>query len=131
MAEGDLRGTETILVVDDEELILTMGRMVLSSYGYTVLTANSGQKAIELFTRSKKKVDLVITDLVMPGMSGRELTDHILKVSPETRIVLVQRLFAFQQCARTGKIFAKTVHVPGPAAQGQAGSDPVKRRESA
>jgi len=87
MADGDLTGKETILFVDDEDLLLTMGRMVLSSYGYTVLTANSGQKAIELFTRSKEKIDLVITDLVMPNMSGRELSEHILRVAPETRII--------------------------------------------
>jgi CheY-like chemotaxis protein len=87
MADGDLTGAQTILFVDDEDLLLTMGRMVLSSYGYTVLTANSGQKALELFTHSKKKVDLVITDLVMPNMSGRELSEHILRASPETRII--------------------------------------------
>jgi signal transduction histidine kinase len=87
MADGDLTGVQTILFVDDEDLLLTMGRMVLSSYGYTVLTANSGQKALELFTHSKKKIDLVITDLVMPNMSGRELSEHILSASPETRII--------------------------------------------
>jgi signal transduction histidine kinase/CheY-like chemotaxis protein len=87
MADSDLTGTQTILFVDDEDLLLTMGRMVLSSYGYTVLTANSGQKALELFTHSKKKIDLVITDLVMPNMSGRELSEHILRASPETRII--------------------------------------------
>jgi signal transduction histidine kinase/CheY-like chemotaxis protein/PAS domain-containing protein len=87
MADSDLTGAQTILFVDDEDLLLTMGRMVLSSYGYTVLTANSGQKALELFTHSKKKIDLVITDLVMPNMSGRELSEHLLRVSPETRII--------------------------------------------
>jgi nitrogen-specific signal transduction histidine kinase/CheY-like chemotaxis protein/PAS domain-containing protein len=87
LADSDLTGMETILLVDDEDLLLTMGRMVLASYGYTVLAANSGQKAIELFTRAKKKIDLVITDLVMPNMSGRELSEHILRVSPETRII--------------------------------------------
>ena len=87
IAESELGGKETILFVDDEDLLLTMGRMVLSSYGYTVLTANSGQKALELFTHSKKKIDLVITDLVMPNMSGRELSEHILRALPETRII--------------------------------------------
>jgi signal transduction histidine kinase/CheY-like chemotaxis protein/PAS domain-containing protein len=87
MPDGELGGTETILVVDDEDLLLTMGRMVLSAYGYTVLTANSGQKALELFTKSKKKIDLVITDLVMPNMSGRELSEHILKAAPDMRII--------------------------------------------
>ena len=87
IADGDLNGTETILLVDDEDLLLTMGRMVLSSFGYTVLTANSGQMALELFAKSKKKIDLVITDLVMPSMSGRELSEHILRLTPDTRII--------------------------------------------
>lgn len=87
VAEKDLNGKETILFVDDEDLLLTLGRTVLSSYGYTVLTANSGQKAIEQFTHSKKKIDLVVTDLVMPNMSGRELSDHLLRLAPDLRII--------------------------------------------
>ncbi|HEY3914413.1 MAG TPA: ATP-binding protein, partial [Verrucomicrobiae bacterium] len=83
----DLSGTQTILFVDDEDLLLTMGQMVLSSFGYTVLTANSGQKALEIFTKSQKKIDLVITDLVMPNMSGRELSEHIHKAEPSMRIL--------------------------------------------
>ena len=87
IATADLTGTQTILFVDDEDLLLTMGQMVLSSFGYTVLTANSGAKALEIFGQSKKKIDLVITDLVMPNMSGRELTEHIQKLAPQTRIL--------------------------------------------
>jgi signal transduction histidine kinase len=86
-APGDLSGTQTILFVDDEDLLLTMAQMILSSYGYTVLTASSGAKALEIFTESQKKIDLVITDLVMPNMSGRELSEQILRLAPETRIV--------------------------------------------
>jgi signal transduction histidine kinase len=86
-ATGDLSGTQSILFVDDEELLLTMGQMILSSYGYTVLTASSGQKALEIFTQAKKKIDLVITDLVMPKMSGRELSEQILRAAPGTRIL--------------------------------------------
>jgi signal transduction histidine kinase/CheY-like chemotaxis protein/PAS domain-containing protein len=87
LAPSDLSGTQTILFVDDEDLLLTMGQMILSSYGYTVLTANSGQKALEIFTNSKTKIDLVISDLVMPNMSGRELTEQIRRVAPQTRVV--------------------------------------------
>jgi len=87
IAPADLNGTQTILFVDDEDLLLTMGQMVLSSYGYTVLTANNGLKALEIFSQSKKKIDLVITDLVMPNMSGRELTEQIRRVAPQTRIL--------------------------------------------
>jgi two-component system cell cycle sensor histidine kinase/response regulator CckA len=85
VAPADLSGTQTILFVDDEDLLLTMGQMILSSYGYTVLTASSGQKALEIFTQSKKKIDLVITDLVMPNMSGRELSEQIRRLSRRTR----------------------------------------------
>ena len=84
---ADLSGTQTILFVDDEDLLLTMGQMVLSSFGYTVLTANSGAKALEIFAQAKKRIDLVITDLVMPNMSGRELTEQILRAAPGTRVL--------------------------------------------
>jgi len=83
----DLTGNQTILFVDDEDLLLTMGQTVLSSFGYTVLTANSGQKALEILAKSKRKIDMVITDLVMPNMSGRELTEHILRAAPGMRIL--------------------------------------------
>jgi two-component system cell cycle sensor histidine kinase/response regulator CckA len=83
----DLNGTGTILMVDDEDLLLTMGEMILSSFGYTVLTANSGPKALVILAQSEKPVDLVITDLVMPVMSGRELVERLRQVSPTTRIL--------------------------------------------
>ena len=83
---NDLNGHHTILMVDDEDLLLTMGQAILSSYGYRVLTANSGQKALDMLA-GKESVDLVITDLVMPAMSGRELVEHIRQRSPSTRVL--------------------------------------------
>src|SRR5581483_2930336 len=82
-----LNGTETILMVDDEDLLLTMGQTVLSAFGYDVLTANSGQAALELLSKGQKPVDLMVTDMVMPGMSGRELVEHVRRISPHTRIL--------------------------------------------
>ncbi len=84
---ADLNGTATILMVDDEDLLLTMGDAVLSAYGYKVLTANSGQKALDLIGRGDPPIDLVITDLVMPNMSGRELVERVRRLSPEIRIL--------------------------------------------
>ena len=75
------------MMVDDEELLLTMGQMILSAYGYRVLTASSGEKALEIFANSGAKIDLVITDLVMPRMSGRELSEHLRRASSCVRIV--------------------------------------------
>ena len=82
---SELCGVETVLIVDDEELLLNMAQMVLSSFGYRALTASGGRMALEIL--GKEPVDLVITDLVMPGMSGRELIDRIRKSSPQTRII--------------------------------------------
>jgi two-component system, cell cycle sensor histidine kinase and response regulator CckA len=83
----DLKGTQTILMVDDEDLLLVMGQTILSAYGYRVLTASSGQKALEILSKEKTPVDLVITDLVMPAMSGRELAEHVHRLSPHTPIL--------------------------------------------
>lgn len=78
----DLRGNETVLVVDDEELVLNMSQTILSSFGYRVLTANSGQKALEIFDSANPAIELVVTDLVMPQMSGRELMEQIQARAP-------------------------------------------------
>jgi two-component system, cell cycle sensor histidine kinase and response regulator CckA len=76
-SDKELHGTGTILVVDDESLLLTMADAILSDFGYKVLTANNGQKALQILERPDTTVDLVITDLVMPGMGGRELMEKI------------------------------------------------------
>jgi CheY-like chemotaxis protein len=81
-ATGGLRGTGTVLVVDDEAIVLTMAETILSDFGYKVLTANNGQKALTLLSQPGNKVDLVITDLVMPGMGGRELMEKIRQADP-------------------------------------------------
>jgi two-component system, cell cycle sensor histidine kinase and response regulator CckA len=87
VAFDDLNGNQTILMVDDEDLLLTMGKAILSAYGYRVLTANGGQKALDVLSHKNTAVDLVITDLVMPAMSGRELVERIRQLSPGTRII--------------------------------------------
>jgi CheY-like chemotaxis protein len=83
----DLRGNQTVLFVDDDETVLTLGQVVLSSFGYKVLPANGAARALELFSEAQSQIDLVITDLVMPGMSGRELIDHIRWVAPAMPIL--------------------------------------------
>ncbi len=82
----DLRGSQTVLMVDDEDLLLTMGQTILSAYGYRVLTANTGQKALELLAQ-EPKIELLITDLVMPSMSGRELIEYIQQQYPSLPVL--------------------------------------------
>ena len=86
-SQEDLRGNQTILLVDDEDLMLTMGQTVLSSFGYRVLTANSGARALEIFSAGSPTIDLVVTDMVMPQMSGRELIEILRMREPSVRIL--------------------------------------------
>ena len=86
-SDENLHGTQTILVVDDESLILNMAETILTEYGYRTLTANSGQKAMAILSREDTRVDLIISDLVMPVMSGRELVERVRQLKPETKIL--------------------------------------------
>ncbi len=85
--DSELDGRETVLVVDDEEMVLTMAEMVLKSRGYRVLIASSGEKALEVIAKTNSFIDLMITDMVMPKMNGRELIEKVRHLSPATRIV--------------------------------------------
>jgi signal transduction histidine kinase len=86
-ADEDLHGTETILVVDDENLVRTMAETILTDFGYKVLTAGGGQKALAILAHDDVKVDLVVTDMVMPGMSGRELIERVRQLAPAMKIL--------------------------------------------
>jgi signal transduction histidine kinase len=85
--DDELDGKETILIVDDEEMVITLAEMVLKSRGYRVLTATSGEKALEVFANTKSLIDLLITDMVMPKMNGRELIEKVRTISPTTRVL--------------------------------------------
>jgi two-component system, cell cycle sensor histidine kinase and response regulator CckA len=82
-----LHGAESILVVDDESMLLTMAETILGEYGYKVMTANTGQKALALLARDDVKVDLLVTDLVMPTMGGRELIERARTLRPKMKIL--------------------------------------------
>ena len=81
-------GTGTILLVDDEEMIIKVGKELLQELGYNVLSALSGQEAIEVYQKNADKIDLVIMDLIMPGMNGGETFDRLKKVNPEIKVLL-------------------------------------------
>jgi signal transduction histidine kinase len=82
-AEG---GTETILLVEDEESVRQLVRETLASRGYHVLEAGNGEAALDV-AMGELKIDLVITDVVMPGMGGRELVQHLAKSRPEAKVL--------------------------------------------
>jgi PAS domain S-box-containing protein len=84
-----LRGSETILLVDDEPSVLAVSKAILESLGYTVYELKSGQEAIAFYKEKKDTISLVILDMVMPGLSGGETFDRIRGLNPSAKIILV------------------------------------------
>ena len=82
-------GDETILLVDDEEYIRELGVELLTDAGYNVLTATDGEEGLGLYRREQKKIDLIILDLVIPGMGGKKCYEEILKINPKAKILIV------------------------------------------
>ncbi len=81
-------GYETILLVDDEEMILSVAADMLKRLGYTVLIAGNGHDAVEIYRKSPDEIRLIILDMIMPGMSGSETFDLLKTIKPDTKILL-------------------------------------------
>jgi len=84
-----LRGTETILLVEDHAPLLELAREFLTGLGYQLLTANLPLKALEISSRYTHKIDLLLTDVLMPGMNGRELAHQLRLQRPEMKVLYV------------------------------------------
>jgi two-component system cell cycle sensor histidine kinase/response regulator CckA len=82
------RGAETILLVDDEQMVLKVTRELLESLGYRVYAAGSGQEAVAVYMDKRNEIDLVILDMIIPGMSGGETFDRLREINPEIRVLL-------------------------------------------
>jgi CheY-like chemotaxis protein len=81
-------GQETILVVEDEPALRTMVKNVLKRYGYRILDAENGPKAIQIWEKEQGKIDLLLTDMVMPeGMTGHELALELRKRKPSLKVI--------------------------------------------
>ena len=86
--KGPMKGSERILLVDDEKMISDMGAQILSRQGFNVTTENSSKNAFRLFSDNPDAFDLLITDQTMPGMTGVQLAEKILSVRPDFPIIL-------------------------------------------
>ena len=80
-------GSETILLVEDEEAVRNLLRDILRRYGYTVLEAENGPRAIAICKSHEGPIDLVVTDMVMPQMSGWEVADAVSTLRPKARLI--------------------------------------------
>jgi two-component system cell cycle sensor histidine kinase/response regulator CckA len=88
-AQPDLTGHGTVLLVEDEEGLRALNARGLTSRGYTVLTASNGVEALEELERNEGKVDLVVSDVVMPEMDGPTLLREMRKTNPGLKMVFV------------------------------------------
>ena len=81
-------GKSTILVVDDEEMVRSIATQMLEKLGYTVVAVSSGTEAIERFESDPESFDLVILDMIMPGMNGSRVFDEMKKLDSGTKFIL-------------------------------------------
>jgi CheY-like chemotaxis protein len=88
-ASGPVRGTETVLLVEDEEAVRALAARVLTSHGYTVLAAGRGDEALALAGSHAGAIHLVVADVVMPGMSGRDVLDRLRARRSDVRVLFV------------------------------------------
>ena len=82
-------GSETVLLVEDEAALRSLAQEILRDQGYKVMAAGSGPEALAIAGSHPAAIDLLVTDVVMPGMDGRELADRLLPIHPETRCLFM------------------------------------------
>jgi CheY-like chemotaxis protein len=82
-------GSKVVLVVDDEADVLTLVESMLTDQGYEVVPASGAESAIQFFESTPRRPDLILADVVMPGMSGPMLVDHLLAHDPDLRVLFM------------------------------------------
>jgi len=95
------RGTETVLLVDDEDMVRDLGKRILERSGYTVLTAANGKDALNLYGKQRGEISLVILDLIMPEMRGRQCLEELLKIHPQVRVLIATGFSAVGETKKT------------------------------
>lgn len=88
-ARGSSPGTATIFLVDDDEIVRELFVGILEDGGYTVLPASHWQEALQLATRYREPIQLLVTDVAIPGMRGTVLAEHLLAIHPEMNVLFV------------------------------------------
>jgi CheY-like chemotaxis protein len=83
------RDSKTILIVDDEPEVRKLVAAMIGNLGYTVLTADSGDRALALYDKLNLRIDLLVTDVVAPGMSGPMLADRLIARQPDLKVLFI------------------------------------------
>ena len=83
------KGKETVLVIDDNDMVADICKQILKSSGYDVVIAKSGKEAIEVFKENQHNIDMVILDMILPDMGGRDIYDRLKIINPDLNVLLV------------------------------------------
>jgi len=86
--EKILKGSETILLVDDEKMIINVGKQMMETLGYRVLVAATGKEAVSLYEKNAGKIDMVILDMIMPHMSGAIIFERLREINDDVKVLL-------------------------------------------
>ena len=79
---------KTVLLVDDEEIVIGVGRQMLEKLGFSVLTAENGKEALDVYNNNQNNIDFVVLDMIMPDMSGGETYDQLKSINPSIKTLL-------------------------------------------
>ena len=110
-----LRGTETILLVEDADPLRELTRGLLADNGYMVLEAGHPEQAVEIARKYKGPIHLLLTDMVMPGMNGRDLADKLVSIRPDMKVVFMSGYTGF---SHSGLIDSEFILLPKPFTKG-------------
>ncbi len=108
-----LTGRETVLLVEDEDMIRDLVRHLLESHGYTVMTASRGEEAVDLAEQHAGPIDLLVTDVVMPGLSGRELADRLARSRANLRVLYMSG-YTYNEIGRHGVLESDIAFIQKP-----------------
>jgi len=106
-------GTETILLVEDWEAVRELGVIILEKFGYTVLSACDGQEALDVYEKEQGNISLVILDIIMPRMDGKECLEQLLRINPDVKVIISSGVGQYDLINDVVEIGAKgAVHKP-------------------
>jgi len=88
---------KTVLLVDDEEIVIGVGRLMLEKLGFSVLTAENGKEALEVYNNNQNDIDFVVLDMIMPDMGAAETYDGLRAINPAIKVLLSSGYGADQQ----------------------------------
>jgi len=106
-------GNETILLVDDDDAVRGLGEEILRMFGYTVLSAEDAEKALQLYRVDQDRIELVVLDLIMPGIGGTQCLQKLLEMNPRAKVIVASGYSVAGQLERISEVGAKAfIHKP-------------------